>query len=189
MGQLINFIIQQNPAKIVSSFFDFCSFFRRLAWEHEVYNIRRIHSVTLSHFDNHTNPMRCPFCPFPQNISVLFKEFPVGPSGFAGFGCFGRECQVGCQRPARLCVRTELRILRASQGGGRGVHGTERRHCRWPQAAANLAETVRVKAKTRRSGVPAEIGDGFARNCEAIRAQLLRIRGGRQRLCALQHHR
>uniref|UniRef100_A0A915D332 BOS complex subunit NCLN n=1 Tax=Ditylenchus dipsaci TaxID=166011 RepID=A0A915D332_9BILA len=31
---------------------------RSVGLEHEVYNIRRIHALTISHFDNHLNPMR-----------------------------------------------------------------------------------------------------------------------------------
>jgi len=30
----------------------------KLSWEHEIYNIRRIHALTLSHFNNHSDPLR-----------------------------------------------------------------------------------------------------------------------------------
>jgi hypothetical protein len=47
----------------------------RLAWEHEIYNIRRIHAFTLSHFKNYSDPERFVLSFFIILFSLNLKVF------------------------------------------------------------------------------------------------------------------
>ena len=46
----------------------------RLAWEHEIYNIRRIHSLTISHFESHTDSERNTVLDTPAALDVAVLE-------------------------------------------------------------------------------------------------------------------
>ncbi|KAI3420399.1 hypothetical protein GPALN_003698 [Globodera pallida] len=46
----------------------------RLTWEHEIYNIRRIHSVTISHFSNHSDPFRNSLLDIPTSANFVVLE-------------------------------------------------------------------------------------------------------------------
>ncbi|KAF7634909.1 Peptidase_M28 domain-containing protein [Meloidogyne graminicola] len=46
----------------------------RLAWEHEIYNIRRIHSLTISHFEKFDDPERNSMLDIPKNLDYSILE-------------------------------------------------------------------------------------------------------------------
>lgn len=53
---LNNFATKKHPIEVVSQRINLA--LEKRAWEHEVYNIKHIHALTLSHFKNSSDNMR-----------------------------------------------------------------------------------------------------------------------------------
>ncbi|KAL3123819.1 hypothetical protein niasHT_010032 [Heterodera trifolii] len=62
----------KRPVELISKKISLAS--DRLAWEHEIYNIRRIHAVTISHFSNHSDPFRNSLLDIPTSLDFSVLE-------------------------------------------------------------------------------------------------------------------
>uniref|UniRef100_A0A914HV22 BOS complex subunit NCLN n=1 Tax=Globodera rostochiensis TaxID=31243 RepID=A0A914HV22_GLORO len=101
----------------------------RLTWEHEIYNIRRIHSVTISHFSNHSDPFRNSLLDIPTsaNLVVLEDNTKTIANALVSF-VFGLDSQ--------LCNRVKENELRAWMS----MFGSKPRPVAEPQQRAHITE-------------------------------------------------
>ncbi|KAI1718858.1 peptidase family m28 domain-containing protein [Ditylenchus destructor] len=85
LQHLKNFANKDRPVRVVTKKINLSA--ERLAWEHEMFNKMRVHSATISHFENHANPMRTSLLDTRSNIdeSVFVENVQVIANALVSF--------------------------------------------------------------------------------------------------------